>query len=108
MYAQHIANRSPPATPFSRPFRSSAPVSRLSPSNSLPGSGAQTPREVREERWRLEALATERPGKIEMRVQYKELGGRKARSKNKLGSAGGTRDKGGWALSAGGDGDSFY
>jgi hypothetical protein len=32
-----------------------------------------------------------------MREMYKELGGRKARSKAKLGSAGQNRDKGGWA-----------
>jgi hypothetical protein len=31
-----------------------------------------------------------------MRGIYKELGGRKAKSKTKLGSMGGVRDKGGW------------
>ena len=31
-----------------------------------------------------------------MREMYKELGGRKARGKTKLGSSGMIRDKGGW------------
>jgi len=58
-------------------------------------SGYQTPREIREEQWRAEAEAT-KPGKLEMREMYKELGGRKAKSKAKFGSPG-IRDKGGWA-----------
>jgi len=43
----------------------------------------------------LEAEVT-RPGKVEMREKYKELGGRKSRAKTKVGGSGGTRDKGGW------------
>ena len=65
-----------------------------SPSRSLTPSGAQTPREIREEKWRFEAEAKEKPGKLEMREMYKELGGRKARGKGKFGAT--TRDKGGW------------
>ena len=87
MYAQIAAPRSPPLAPV-RPSRSGY---------STPGSGYQTPREIREERWRLEAEAAEKPGKLEMREMYKELGGRKSKSKAKLGSTGGIRDKGGWA-----------
>jgi hypothetical protein len=57
-------------------------------------SGYSTPREVREERWAQENGATlGGPGKAEMREMYKELGGRKAKTKNKIG---GGRDKGGW------------
>ncbi|THU88190.1 hypothetical protein K435DRAFT_762047 [Dendrothele bispora CBS 962.96] len=59
-------------------------------------SGYQTPREIKEERWRQEAEAVSNPGKIEMRAMYKELGGRKSRTKTKLASTG-VRDKGGWA-----------
>ncbi|KAJ7652140.1 hypothetical protein DFH06DRAFT_1206883 [Mycena polygramma] len=62
-------------------------------------SGAQTPRELKEEKWRQEAETTA-PGKIEMRSMYKELGGRKSKEKSKFGSSG-VRDKGGWS----GDGD---
>jgi hypothetical protein len=61
-------------------------------------SGTQTPRELKEEKWRLDAQDTMKPGKAEMRGFYKELGGRKARGKNKLG---GIRDKGGWDNSNG-------
>ena len=57
-------------------------------------TGQQTPREMREEKWKQEAEVT-RPGKLEMRAKYKELGGRKARGKGKVGGGGG-RDKGGW------------
>ena len=60
------------------------------------GSGAQTPREVREERWRQEAEGETRPSKVEMREMYKELGGRKARGKGRLGGTTGMRDRGGW------------
>jgi len=60
------------------------------PSDSM--SGYQTPREIREERWKAETLVA-RPGKLEMREMYKELGGRKARSKN---VTTGPRDLGGW------------
>jgi len=66
-------------------------------------SGYQTPRELKEEKWRLESEAAAKPGKVEMRNLYKELGGRKARAKTKLGSAGGVRDKGGWEGDAEGD-----
>jgi len=58
-------------------------------------SGYQTPREIKEEQWKLESEASSKPGKLEMREMYKELGGRKARTKTKLGSTG-IRDKGGW------------
>jgi hypothetical protein len=52
---------------------------------------------VREERWREESEGVARPGKLEMRSMYKEMGGRKAKSKSKVGrEGGGTRDKGGW------------
>ena len=63
-------------------------------SGSAPGSGYVTPRELREEAWRLEAEEKEKPTKNEMREMYKELGGRKAKAKGKFGGA--TRDKGGW------------
>ncbi|KAF9508021.1 hypothetical protein BS47DRAFT_1418298 [Hydnum rufescens UP504] len=60
-------------------------------------SGYSTPREIREERWAQEnstALGGSGGlGKVEMREMYKELGGRKAKTKNKIG---GGRDKGGW------------
>ncbi|KZT68796.1 hypothetical protein DAEQUDRAFT_745529 [Daedalea quercina L-15889] len=61
------------------------------------GSGTQTPREVREERWRMEAEGETRPSKIEMREMYKELKGRKAKSKFNVGAGSGMRDRGGWA-----------
>lgn len=88
IYAQQIINRSPPLGPLRLP--------RSTSGHSTPASGQQTPREIREERWRLEA-DLEKPGKIEMREMYKELGGRKAKTKPKWGSAGTMRDKGGWA-----------
>lgn len=59
-------------------------------------SGYQTPRELKEEQWKLEAETIGKPGKVEMRGMYKELNGRKSRGKTKLGSSG-IRDKGGWA-----------
>jgi len=59
-------------------------------------SGYQTPRELKEEKWRQEAEGAAKPGKVEMREMYKELGGRKAKGKGKLGSSGVARDKGGW------------
>lgn len=58
-------------------------------------SGAQTPREVREDRWRQEVDA--RPSKVEMREMYKELKGRKAKGKFNVGAGSGMRDRGGWA-----------
>jgi hypothetical protein len=59
-------------------------------------SGQQTPREIKEEQWQAESEAQAKPNKVEMREMYKELGGRKAKGKTKLGSPGGLRDKGGW------------
>lgn len=65
------------------------------------GSGYQTPKELREEKWKQEAEAQSAPGKVEMRAMYKDLGGRKSRNKTKLGSTG-VRDKGGWGAEADG------
>ena len=67
------------------------------------GSGYVTPKEAREEMWRMEAEDKEKLTKNEMREMYKELGGRKARSKAKFGGA--VRDKGGW--DAGGHFDEY-
>ncbi|KXN86139.1 hypothetical protein AN958_10441 [Leucoagaricus sp. SymC.cos] len=89
VHLKTLRERSPPSTPFSR-------------SSSAYNSGYQTPREIREEQWRLEAEVASRPNTLEMREMYKELGGRKARSKHKLGSSGQNRDKGGW-----GDGEEW-
>jgi hypothetical protein len=72
------------------------PVQTRSGHTSPTASGYQTPREIREERWRLEAEAVEKPGKVEMREMYKELNGRKSKAKGKLGGTVGIRDKGGW------------
>jgi hypothetical protein len=99
MYSQHVGKREPTLGPVLPP--------RSSSGYSTPGSGAQTPREIREERWRAENTVTEKPGKLEMRQIYKELGGRKARTKAKLGSSGGVRDRGGWTASFGGGEDDF-
>jgi hypothetical protein len=77
-------DRSPTLNSFSRGSEYSSP--------SL--SGYQTPRELKEEQWRQEAHNI-KPNKLEMRIMYKELGGRKSRGKTKLGSSG-IRDKGGW------------
>ncbi|KAK1220097.1 hypothetical protein PQX77_017136 [Marasmius sp. AFHP31] len=89
-----MRERSPPdtlgLTSYSRGSRSGY----VSPSQN---SGYQTPREIREEKWRQENEASTSPGKLEMRAMYKELGGRKSRTKTKLGSGTtGVRDKGGW------------
>ncbi|KAF5377214.1 hypothetical protein D9615_006452 [Tricholomella constricta] len=81
-------DRSPKTNGFSRSSGYSSP--------SISNSGYQTPREIKEEQWRLEAEASAKPGKVEMRGMYKELGGRKSKTKTKLGSSG-IRDKGGWA-----------
>jgi len=62
---------------------------------SYAGSGYQTPREMREEQWKAEAEQT-RPGKTEMREMYKELGGRKAKTKAKFQTSTTSRDRGGW------------
>ncbi|KAH8101502.1 hypothetical protein BXZ70DRAFT_891444 [Cristinia sonorae] len=88
-YLQTISTRSPKLGPMSSGL--SSPRSQ---------SGYQTPREVKEERWRSEAESALRPNKVEMREMYKELGGRKARGKGKVasvGAGGGSRDRGGWA-----------
>ena len=91
-YLKTIAERERSPLSYSRPL---TPVS----------SGYQTPRELREEKWKQEA-ETYRPSKVEMREMYKELGGRKARGKGKLGmETSGARDKGGWGEDAGGYGD---
>jgi len=89
-YLNTIATRSPHLGPLSL---SSNPSPR-------PLSGYQTPREIREERWRQESEAVAKPTKNEMREMYKELGGRKLRGKGKVASVGagggGMRDRGGW------------
>lgn len=62
-------------------------------------SGAQTPREMKEEQWRAEADPGRIQDKRELREMYKELGGRKPRAKGKLPAGvggGGHRDRGGW------------
>ena len=76
--------------------RNSPPRSPAPPSGrSSPLSSAyRTPRELREEQWRQEAETV--PDKVQMRLMYKELGGRKSQRKSKVGSAGGPRDKGTW------------
>lgn len=56
---------------------------------------------MREEQWRVETEVS-KPGKIEMREMYKELGGRKARNKTKVGATT-SRDKGGWVDEGGDD-----
>jgi hypothetical protein len=89
MHIQNAGRRSPGSTGVNGLSRGSGYASPLP-------SGAQTPRELKEEKWRLEAEATSAPGKIEMRGIYKELGGRKSRTKNKFGATAGVRDKGGW------------
>jgi hypothetical protein len=58
-----------------------------------PGTGYQTPREIKEEQWKLEEEAMAKPSKLTMREHYKDMGGRKARGKNKLGMQGSMRDR---------------
>ncbi|KAK0478193.1 hypothetical protein IW261DRAFT_1551599 [Armillaria novae-zelandiae] len=87
MHSQSLSSRSKSTNGYSGSGRSTPSL-----------SGNQTPRELKEEKWRLEAEAAARPGKVEMRGMYKELGGRKSRGKTKLGSSG-IRDKGGWSES---------
>lgn len=70
-------------------------TSRYGYSNSAPASGRQTPREMREDKWAVENGGETGPSKVELRGLYKDLGGRKARTKNKVG-ANGARDRGGW------------
>ena len=57
---------------------------------------------MREEKWRVESESQQKPTKIEMREMYKELGGRKARGKGKVGMEAGARDRGGWGEDHGG------
>lgn len=66
--------------------------------NSNPPSGYSTPREVREDRWAQENSGLDVPtfSKTEMREMYKATGGRKAKTKTKVGMGGGSRDKGGY------------
>jgi len=90
MYLQTIPTREPTVGPLNPTSRGSG---YSSPSR---GSGYQTPKEVNEEKWHAEAQLS-KPGKVEMRDMYKEMGGRKSKGKTKLGMAGGARDKGGWA-----------
>lgn len=90
---QTVSERENDLAGYVGPIRSSRPASPYT-NSSRPGSGYVTPREAREEKWRQEAEAVERPTKVEMREMYKELGGRKARGKGKFGGA--NRDKGGW------------
>jgi hypothetical protein len=88
VYLRSTKERSPSSTTFSRSGSGYAsPVGNM--------SGYQTPREIKEERWKLESDAISQPGKLEMREMHKELGGRKARTKTKLGTTC-IRDKGGW------------
>ncbi|EJD55103.1 hypothetical protein AURDEDRAFT_109569 [Auricularia subglabra TFB-10046 SS5] len=72
----------------------SPPPAYSSRRGSPPGSGYQTPKEVREERWKTENDATASPSKLEMREIYKSMDGRKARGKGKISNK--TRDRGGW------------
>lgn len=88
VYLKSIRDRSSPPSAYSR-----LSSGYTSPSRGL--SGYQTPREIKEEQWRTLSEAA-KPGKLEMREMYKELGGRKAKSKTKFGSPG-IRDRGGWA-----------
>jgi len=76
--------------------RERSPINYSRPLSPATSSGYQTPRELREEKWKQEADTQIKPSKVEMREMYKELGGRKARAKTKVGASGGTRDKGGW------------
>ena len=93
LHAQRILFLQPKSRPFSHlPYADAPGSGTVSPTS----SGDQTPKELKEERWRLEA---DRPGKLEMREFYKELGGRKPKTKAKVGSTG-IRDKGGWAIAS--------
>ncbi|KAJ3829293.1 hypothetical protein F5880DRAFT_1470854 [Lentinula raphanica] len=95
-YLKSTSERSPTNGTFSS--RGSGYSTPSSNYGSTLGSGYQTPREIKEEKWKLENEASASPGKVEMRAIYKEMGGRKARGKNKMGSTSGRtiRDKGGW------------
>ncbi|EKM60581.1 uncharacterized protein PHACADRAFT_246595 [Phanerochaete carnosa HHB-10118-sp] len=83
-YLKIIAERERSPISYSRPL---TPIS----------SGYQTPRDLREEKWEQEIDSQLKPSKVELREMYKELGGRKARGKGKVGMETATvRDKGGW------------
>ncbi|KAH9939010.1 uncharacterized protein BXZ73DRAFT_44252 [Epithele typhae] len=86
-YLNAIPRRSPPQSPGPRSISG----------YESPRSGQQTPRELREEKWRQEAEVVSRPTKVEMREAYKELNGRKARGKGKLGGMSGMRDRAGFS-----------
>ncbi|KZW00720.1 hypothetical protein EXIGLDRAFT_135784 [Exidia glandulosa HHB12029] len=73
----------------------SPPLSYSSRRASPPGSGYQTPKEVREEKWKSENEAVAAPSKNEMREIYKSLDGRKVKGKGKIGTTP-RRDRGGW------------
>lgn len=101
VYLKTLKDKDPLANAYSRPYSSSSgyasPSSHNYTSSSGLNSGQQTPRERREEAWSAEASGATKPNKVEMREMYKELGGRKARNKTKLGAdTGVTRDRGGW------------
>ena len=83
--------------PVSGPVNPTSRGSGYSTPARTAGSGYQTPKEINEEKWRVEAEFL-KPTKLEMRDMYKELGGRKSKAKSKFGMAGGIRDKGGWAV----------
>ena len=76
--------------------RADDPVDFSSRYASPTASGYQTPREVREERWRTENDSVATPNKVEMREMYKALDGRKVKGKGKI-STTPRRDRGGWA-----------
>ncbi|KDQ30267.1 hypothetical protein PLEOSDRAFT_1088320 [Pleurotus ostreatus PC15] len=90
VYIQSQASKEPSMNATTKAMRGSG---YTSPSGTA--SGYQTPREIREEKWKLEAEASVKPGKVEMREMYRDLGGRKSKTKFKM-AAGGIRDKGGW------------
>jgi hypothetical protein len=87
MYGKTQKEREPPVL-----SRQSRRESRMTSRQHSP-----TRAQLKEEMWEQQDVATERPDKLEMREMYKELGGRKAKDKTKMGRQGGTRDKGGWA-----------
>jgi len=65
-------------------------------------SGYHTPKELKEQQWQNELEPAAKPTKNELREMYKELGGRKSKSKGKVGGTGKIRDK-----TAFGDGDDY-
>ncbi|KAG8958776.1 hypothetical protein FRC03_008830 [Tulasnella sp. 419] len=77
------------------PGRSPYYALRADVDSPIHSSGYQTPREIREEKWKAESEVV-KPGKNEMRELYKELGGRKPKTKGKFQTGTTSRDKGGW------------